>query len=232
MFIKYEKTYRLTMPDFNIGSKRILSKKEAKRLLGAKVTVEEKMDGANTGIVRHKSGVTLQKRGSLVAQSEHEQFGRFHNWANGEKYDDIMSVPKGYLIYGEWLYAQHHIFYDKLPDYFLVFDVLKNGKFLNRNQRNDFCDNHNFHQVPFIDEGYFTAADIRAMMPVTSMYGDRAEGVVIKRYRKKEYMRAKVVWPEFVKELDESDHWTRKGLQINKINKRLDITDQHDIIVL
>jgi ATP-dependent RNA circularization protein (DNA/RNA ligase family) len=217
MFIKYEKTFRLNVPEFDIGAKLTLSRKEARRLLGAEVTVEEKIDGANTGIIRHKGGFSLQKRGSLVGQSEHEQFGRFHAWAWQEKYDNIMSIPKGCLVYGEWAYAQHHIYYDRLPDYFLVFDVLKNGKFFNRDQRTDFCGKYGFCQVPLIAQGYFTVGDLMAMMPKVSAFGDRAEGMVIKRYRKKEYMRAKLVWPEFVKELDESEHWTRKQLSINKL---------------
>jgi ATP-dependent RNA circularization protein (DNA/RNA ligase family) len=217
MFVKYEKTYRIPVPDYNIGNKLVLGRAETKRLLGAKVTIEEKMDGANSGIIRHKQGFTLQKRGSLVGQSEHEQFGRLHNWANVEKYDNIMAIPIGYLIYGEWMYAQHHIFYNKLPDYFLVIDILKRGKFLNRQQRREFCTEYGFYQVPLLAEGYFTVADLVNLMPVVSMYGDRAEGIVVKRYRKKEYMRGKIVWPEFVKELDESEHWTRKGLQINEL---------------
>ena len=217
MFIKYAKTFRLQVPEFNIGAKLTLSKKEARRLLAAKVTVEEKIDGANTGIIRHKGGFSLQKRGSLVGQSEHEQYGRFHAWAWQEKYDNIMAVPEGHLIYGEWAYAQHHIYYDRLPDYFLIFDILKNGRWFNRDERTNFCYTYEFHQVPLIAEGYFTVGDILNLMPKKSAFGDRAEGIVIKRYRKKEYMRGKVVWPEFIKEIDDSEHWSRKQLRINKL---------------
>lgn len=216
MFIKYDKTYRLKTPTFLNSGKRILSKKDAKRLLGAKVVIEEKIDGANVGIIKTKNSFSLQKRGSLVGTSEHEQFNRFHAWANTDKYDNIMAVPKGFLIYGEWAYAQHHIYYDKLPDYFLVFDVLKGSKFLNRKQRDSFCEQYGFCQVPLIAEGYFTVLDIEKMMPTVSKFGDRAEGMVIKRYTKKEYMRAKVVWPDFIKEIDESQHWSKKELRINR----------------
>jgi hypothetical protein len=35
-------------------------------------------------------------------------------------------------MYGEWVYAKHTVFYDKLPHYFLEFDILetKTGAFL------------------------------------------------------------------------------------------------------
>jgi len=42
-----------------------------------------------------------------------------------------------YVMYGEWLYAKHTIFYDSLPHYFLEFDVLdtNNGEFLSTERR-------------------------------------------------------------------------------------------------
>jgi ATP-dependent RNA circularization protein (DNA/RNA ligase family) len=96
MFRKYEKTYHM-----DASGKFCLSKSDISDLLNGEVIVEEKMDGANVGIIRHKNGFHLQKRGSLVGQSEHEQFGFFHNWANYQNFDKIMNLPKGYTVYGE-----------------------------------------------------------------------------------------------------------------------------------
>ena len=38
------------------------------------------------------------------------------------------------VLYGEWLYARHTVVYDKLPDWFLAFDVFdsRKGKFMCR----------------------------------------------------------------------------------------------------
>ena len=48
----------------------------------------------------------------------------------------------------------------------------------------------------------------------------KAEGIVIKRYRKKgEYMRAKIVKPEFIKVLEESVHWTHGPIKNNKLEE-------------
>lgn len=218
MFQKYSKTYRVPVPQFEVKGKLFLSNSDISLLLAGKVVIEEKIDGANTGIIRHKDGFSLQKRGSLVGQSEHPQFGRFHNWANYQNYERIMAVPSGHLIYGEWCWAVHHLYYDSLPDYFLVFDVLKKNKWFDRTERNEFCEKFGFHQVPLIAEGCFDKMDLANMIPEKSAYGKRAEGIVIKRYRQKEYLRAKLVRPEFVKELDENNqHWTRKELKTNKL---------------
>lgn len=220
MFIKYEKTYRIPIKEIPIGGKFYLSKKETRILLAGEITVEEKMDGANTGIIRHKNGFTLQKRGSLVGQSEHEQFQYLYSWANRTKYDNIMAVPPGYLIYGEWCYAVHSIYYDRLPDYFLVLDILKNKKkWLNRKERNEFCAKYEFASVPLIAEGYFNITDLYDLIPKESAYGDIAEGIVLKRYRKKGYIRGKIVKPQFIKILEESDHWTKYSVKSNRVQK-------------
>ena len=54
MFRKYEKTYRILVPQIDVKGKHYLSKKEVKKLLGGNVTIMEKLDGANVGIIRHK----------------------------------------------------------------------------------------------------------------------------------------------------------------------------------
>jgi len=218
MFIKYEKTYRIPIKEISIGGKFCLSKKEIRVLLAGKITVEEKLDGANVGIIRHRNGFALQKRGSLVGQSEHEQFQYLHNWANRTKYDNIMAVPPNHLIYGEWCYTVHSIYYDRLPDYFLVIDILKDKKrWLDRGERDEFCAKYGFASVPFIAEGYFYITDLYDLIPKESAYGDIAEGIVLKRYRKKEYMRGKIVKPQFIKVLEESDHWTKYSIRENKL---------------
>ncbi len=216
MFKKYEKIYRIPIPQYDVKGKFFLNKEEVKKLLSGKVVVEEKMDGANVGIIRHKQGFHLQKRGSLVGPSTHEQFNFFYNWAN-KKYNDIMEIPIGYLVYAELLFAVHSIFYDKLPDYILVFDVWDGERFLDKQERNEFCYKYNFKQVPFIYDGYLSLEDLFPFIPDKSDCGEQAEGIIVKKYKGKEYFRGKIVKPEFIKHLDESDHWMNTSLKRNKV---------------
>ncbi len=216
MFRKYEKTFRVSGPKGKLS----LTHDEITRLFSSAVTIEEKMDGANIGIIRHKKGFSLQKRGSLVGQSEHKQFQFFHGWANYKKYDNIMAVPEGYLLYGELLYAVHTIYYDMLPDYVLLFDIWDGNKnrWLDREARTNFCNKYEFDQVPFIDHGYYSRFTVEKLMPEKSFYGSVAEGMVIKRYTKSgEYYRGKIVKPQFIKEMEESDHWMHKEVKRNKL---------------
>ena len=214
MFIKYDKTFHV----FPITRKHNLDKTQLKRLLSGEVIVEEKMDGSNVGIIRHAKGFSLQKRNSLVGTSVHAQFDFFHNWANGAAREAIMSVPQGTLIYGELLYATHHIYYNNLPEEFLVFDVRQGKKWMKYDKRKEFCEKHGFFMVPLVDRGHFTKDELSEIVPEQSAHGDICEGVVVKRYAKHGYFRGKIVKPGFIKALDEDDeHWSRKEVRRNKV---------------
>lgn len=211
MFVRYDKTFHV----FPVTAKYNLDKTQVQRLFAGEMIVEEKMDGANIGIIRHDKGFSLQKRGSLVGPSEHEQFHFFNNWAHVQNYDKIMALPKGSLLYGELLYAQHTIFYDKLPDYVLIFDVKINGKWLDYDKRIEFCQKYNFHTVPFIARGSFDKNELMKLVPTVSKYGSMAEGIVVKRYAKHGYFRGKIVRPEFIKAHFENDDMLAYNIKKN-----------------
>ncbi|MCI0527003.1 MAG: RNA ligase family protein [Nitrospira sp.] len=219
MFRKYEKTYRARIPGLDVPGKFCLTKDELHRLLNGEVFVEEKMDGANVGIIRHKKGFTLQKRGSLVGASEHAQFQFFHNWANYQNYTKLMALPEGFTVYGELLYAVHSIYYGALPDWVLVFEVWDSGreKYLDYPERYDFCHNYGLEMVPLVAQGYFRVEELASLVPKESAYGEMAEGIVLKRYRKGECLRGKIVKPEFIKMLEESEHWVHNEIRRNNV---------------
>lgn len=222
MFRKYEKTKRLQVPQFDVPGKISLDKNELSNLLGAEVIIEEKFDGANTGIIRHKNGFHLQKRGSLVAQSEHAQFQYFHAWAWQQKYEQIMDLPKNYIVYGELLYAVHSIFYDRLPEYWICFEVWNGSRYLDRTEKENFCAKHGFVCVPLLARGFFTPSELGKMIPEKSAYGETCEGIVVKRYRKKkkERMIGKIVRPEFIKQIEENGHWMHQQMRKNLLEVR------------
>lgn len=222
MFRKYEKTFRVKTPKIHVPGKLILSDADKKALLTGQIVIEEKIDGANVGIIGSKNDKTmfrLQKRGSLVDTSEHPQFQRFKAWTM-ERFLDLAKLRKPYIIYGEFMWATHHIFYDALPDWFICFDVWDGTQYVDRHTKEEFCKEYNLEIIPLIYEGYVDSViDIENKLYGLSAYStdhDR-EGIVIKNHRKQ--MRAKLVRPEFVKEIDEDGvHWTTKW-DPSKINK-------------
>ncbi|MFN7919883.1 MAG: RNA ligase family protein [Bryobacteraceae bacterium] len=89
------------------------------------LVVEEKVDGSNAAVSFDGDGMLLQSRGhALTGGANERQFGLFKSWAAAHQHAFREVLGERYVMYGEWLYAKHTIFYDALPHYFLEFDVL------------------------------------------------------------------------------------------------------------
>ena len=94
--------------------------------------VQEKVDGANMG-VSWTSGPVLRNRNNILKKGYIEkgtpaklQFRPAWNWIH-ENGKDIRNISKELMtpvtIYGEWMLAKHSLEYDKLPDWFLAYDI-------------------------------------------------------------------------------------------------------------
>ena len=95
--------------------------------------VQEKIDGANMGISWLNDGPVLRNRENILKKGyskiktpAKQQFTSAWNWIH-EHEDDIKEIEKLWMspvtIYGEWMVAQHSIEYDKLPDWFIAYDI-------------------------------------------------------------------------------------------------------------
>jgi hypothetical protein len=95
-------------------------------LYGKHLVIEEKVDGANSGISFGTDGKQfLQSRGHFLTGGPREaQFALFKQWALTRAGDFHAALGDRYVAYGEWLYAKHTVFYDRLPHYWMEFDIL------------------------------------------------------------------------------------------------------------
>ena len=103
------------------------------------LVVTEKMDGANCAIrFTGEGSLLLQSRGHyLTGGGREQQFHLFKAWANRYARDLLAVLEDRYIMYGEWLYAKHTVFYTRLPHYFLEFDIYDtaNDRFLSTGAR-------------------------------------------------------------------------------------------------
>lgn len=212
MFRKYEKTFRISSPSIQVAGKLNLTSGDQKSLLNGKVEISEKMDGANVGIVRSENNWTLQKRRGLAETGVHEQFAFFWNWA---RYNEsrILQIPKNHIVYGELLYTKHNIHYTSLPSYFLVFDIWNGKEYLDYQDKNVLLEKLGFLSVPILHYGYVTISEVDRFIGKSAYADGLMEGIVIKNYHKQ--MRGKLVRKEFMKELDENDHWMHQAHKRN-----------------
>lgn len=109
---------------------------------GRYLVVEEKMDGANCAVSFDEDGrLQLQSRGHYLTGGEREkQFHLLKTWAHRYMLELGETLTERYVMYGEWLYAKHTVFYTDLPHYFMEFDIFDktNGTFLSTARRQDF----------------------------------------------------------------------------------------------
>lgn len=126
-------------------------------IAGRHLVVEEKLDGANAGISFTAAGeLRLQSRGHYLAGGPRErQFGPFKAWAASVQHVLRERLRDRYVLYGEWLYAKHTVFYDALPHYFCEFDVLdlRDGAFLSTPRRRELLEGTPVVPVPVLHEG-------------------------------------------------------------------------------
>jgi hypothetical protein len=125
------------------------------------VVIEEKVDGANAAISFDANGqLLLQSRGHYLTGGPRERhFNLFKQWAHSH-YAALWDVlGDRYILYGEWLYAKHTVFYDKLPHYFLEYDLLDrtSGQFLSTAARRNLLTGLAVASVPVLLEGKLTS---------------------------------------------------------------------------
>ncbi|WP_241068367.1 RNA ligase family protein [Achromobacter insuavis] len=139
-------------------------------LRGLHLVVEEKLDGANTGISFSAAGeLLLQSRGHyLVGGGRERQFNFIKAWAQAHADWLLQRLEDRYVMYGETLSKKHSVFYDAMPHHFFEFDVLdrRTGDFLSTAARRALLAGGPVLSVPVLYEGLAPArlADLKALL--------------------------------------------------------------------
>lgn len=122
--VKYPRTPHLQGSRLQAGDED-LSQVSFDSILGKNIVIEEKIDGANTAVSFDGNGnLLLQSRGHyLIGGYRERHYNLFKQWANANVDILFEALSDRYVMYGEWMYAKHAVFYDALPDYFMEFDV-------------------------------------------------------------------------------------------------------------
>lgn len=122
--IKYPRTKHIQGSRLQAGDED-LSSVPFSEIAGRHLVLEEKVDGANCGIsFDQNSRLQLQSRGHYLSGGYGEkQFALLKTWASCFATQLYGLLGNRYILYGEWLYAKHTVFYDLLPHYFMEFDI-------------------------------------------------------------------------------------------------------------
>jgi ATP-dependent RNA circularization protein (DNA/RNA ligase family) len=143
-------------------------------LQGKYIVVEEKLDGANAGVSFSRDGrLLLQSRGHYLDGGARErQFALFKTWATTHQQKLWEMLTGRYVLYGEWLYAKHTIFYDMLPHYFFEFDLLEieTGEFLSTDRRRELLRGSPIISAPVLWRGLARSVEHLQSLVTRSLY--------------------------------------------------------------
>jgi hypothetical protein len=191
------------------------------------LVIEEKLDGSNCGIgFDADETLVLQSRGHVLAGGPREQqFDLLKRWASSHRESLWKILGSRYLMYGEWLYARHTVFYDDLPHYFLEFDMLdrETGMFLSTDRRHALLAGSPVHSVPVLARGPVPAWEkliARSQCSTSEMMEGlyikwEADGHVLGRYK---YVRQ-----EFLQTVaDSMTHWMDRPIEPNRLRPGAD----------
>jgi ATP-dependent RNA circularization protein (DNA/RNA ligase family) len=208
----------------------ISDKKNFFHLEGKKVIMEEKVDAQAIGAFFNKELLHILFRGQyycpekniLLPKELHNCYKYFKN--NEELFFDILLEDK--IIYGEWMEYTHTVNYNKLPSYFLEYDIYSKEKnyFLSTEKRNQILRPYKEIQSVYVhaELNPFDFIQFKNIININklSQYGDNLhhEGFYVKvEDDEKVLERFKWIEPKFFNDVVSSKHWRETTLKRNSL---------------
>lgn len=88
------------------------------------IVLQEKLDGTCVGVFfEEDESAVLLKRGGFIGHREKDQYNVFRSWVQ-ERTASLRSALGNRVLFGEFLWQTHGLFYDRLPDFFIGYDLL------------------------------------------------------------------------------------------------------------
>ena len=196
-----------------------MSESERNEFLRHELVVEEKVDGANLGISFDAEGnIRAQNRGAYLHLPSTGQWKKLSEWLSPRTDALFEQLTDRYIIFGEWCYAQHSVIYDRLPDWFLGFDIFdkSTAKFFSYSRRDQAFRALGILQVPVIKRGRFLLSELSSLLSQSKLSDKPAEGLYL-RFDQGDWLeqRAKLVRPAFIQSVEQ--HWSRSSIRANRL---------------
>ena len=207
----------------------LFSAQEAKEFFskGNVVSVEEKVDGANMGFsISSNFEIRTQNRAHFVNSSTHRQFSQLDAWVEEHRAALFEILEPGrHILFGEWLYAKHSVYYSRLPGYFLAFDIFdkQEERFLSRQERTRRLEGSGIPVVPLMHYGPIQSQE--ELLAFLERPSQLAEGNIEGIYCRIDdgphlRIRGKIVRSEFMQQIEQP--WTHQTLVKNKVEYSYD----------
>jgi len=237
-FTKYPRTPHLFGSKGTDDDKHLSEAESLSFIANDSLIIEEKIDGTNVGIHFSDDGqMMLQCRGHLITEGMHPQYDLFKQWTTVKRATMEQRLENRFILFGEWVYARHSVFYQQLTHYFFEFDIYdkQNSLFLDLEQRLALLDRSTIQTVPIIHTGKISRKDLQGLIgpskfdsqfvnPESNRTDNLMEGLYLRIEADGVVTgRAKIVRPEFVEKIKKSTHWQHQPMVANRLAATVDI---------
>lgn len=189
--------------------------------------IQEKIDGANCGMALVDGQAIIRNREFILRKGYSKdtpakrQFASVFTWfyENIEKFERLNKLEETVSVFGEWMVAQHGIVYNKLPAWFIPYDLYNYGvgEFLKPSIAEAMLTEAGFSTIPVIFSGRVESYEqLEALANGPSQYTtlDKREGIYVKVAPSLFVtQRFKMVREDFVR----GANWSHVELKKNKV---------------
>ena len=212
---KYPRTWHLFFSKGATDDDKIA--KDISGILNVPIVISEKLDGGCSDL--NSNGLFARTH---VGPPTHKSF----DWLKAFHTNTKHLIPSHLQIFGENMYALHSIAYDKLPSYFLVFNIRDTEKnlWLSWDEVEEWAKKIGAPTVPVLFRG--TIKNEKELQEIVeklcsdpSEYGTTREGVVIRlsgKFSDKDFSRY-VLKAVRAGHVQTDSHWSRKKIVKNKL---------------
>lgn len=216
--MKYPRTFHLTFSPGCSNDDKMLENNDS--FLNKEIIITDKLDGSNLCF----SSTDCFAR-SHAGPPEHRSFDLAKSFHSTIKY----SIPEEYLVFMEYCFAKHSIYYDKLDNYFNMIGAYNtiHDKWLSWEDVCAFSKKLSIPTVPILFQGSFAKEShleklCNKLMKENGVYSKEREGLVIRvvgEFENKDFSSsvAKIVRANHVS--PDSDHWKHVEIIKNKLSK-------------
>lgn len=236
-FVKYPRTPHLFGSKGTDDDKHMGEEESESFIAHPSLIVEEKLDGTNVGIHFQDGEMILQCRGHLITEGIHPQYDLFKQWANAKQHLLRSILQEDLILFGEWLYAKHTVYYRKLTHFFYEFDIYdkKQEYFLDYQDRMTVLFGTEILTVPTLHQGALAKEELFDLIgpscfasefdnPITNCRDNLMEGLYLRIEEKGRVIgRAKCVRPEFVEKIKQSTHWQHQAIVPNLLEDGINL---------
>ncbi|MEM7104134.1 MAG: RNA ligase family protein [Bacteroidota bacterium] len=192
------------------------------------LVIEEKLDGSNSAVSFNDHGeLRLQSRGHFLTGGPRERhFALFKTWGNTHFSALHEVLSNRYIMFGEWLYAKHTIFYTHLPHYFMEFDIYDKVTelFLSTKARKALLEPLSIIQsVPVLFEGQLESIEEMKALVGPSNYIDQNHLAILREKAEKQNLNA----DKIIFETDNSI--LMEGLYI-KVEQQVEVVERYKYV--